>query len=292
MRMFVAGGTGVVGRPLVEALVDRGHEVTASTHRTENLSVIEALGARPALLDGLDDAAGRQAILEPEPAVISNQITALSVPSRNYARWLAVTNRLRSQGTKTLMTAARQAGTGRVVAHSASFMTQPVGPDPPMSRHPCTWKPRSRSEATSRPTSRPKHWCWPHRGSKASSFDTGFSMVKAPRSGRVEKWRQGSSRARCRLSARAPAGIRLSTSATRCRPPCTRSTGEARQLQRRGRRARPQAEWLPYLAELLDALRRGASPRWRPRNSSARKPCTTAPSSAGPATPRPSLSWG
>jgi hypothetical protein len=41
-----------------------------------------------------------------------------------------VTNRLRSQGTKTLMTAARQARTGRVVAQSASFMTQPVGPDP------------------------------------------------------------------------------------------------------------------------------------------------------------------
>jgi 2-alkyl-3-oxoalkanoate reductase len=53
-----------LGRPLVEALVDRGHEVTASTHRTENFSVIEALGARPALMDGLDDAAVRQAILE------------------------------------------------------------------------------------------------------------------------------------------------------------------------------------------------------------------------------------
>ena len=89
--------------------MDRGHEVTASTHRTENFSVIEALGARPALMDGLDDAAVRQAILEAE---------------------LAVTNRLRSEGTKTLMTAAREAGTRRVVAQSASFMTQPVGSDP------------------------------------------------------------------------------------------------------------------------------------------------------------------
>ena len=81
-------------------------------------------------MDGLDDAAVRQAILETEPAVIINQITALSAPSRNYARWLAVTNRLRSEGTKTLMTAAREAGTRRVVAQSASFMTQPVGSDP------------------------------------------------------------------------------------------------------------------------------------------------------------------
>ena len=44
-----------MGRPLVEVLVDRGHEVTASTHRTENLSVIDALRARPALMDGLDE---------------------------------------------------------------------------------------------------------------------------------------------------------------------------------------------------------------------------------------------
>jgi 2-alkyl-3-oxoalkanoate reductase len=118
-----------LGRPLVEALVDRGHEVTASTHRTENFAVIEALGARPALMDGLDDAAVRQAILETEPEVIINQLTALAAPSRDYARWLAVTNRLRSEGTKTLM-AAREAGTRRVVAQSASFMTQPVGSDP------------------------------------------------------------------------------------------------------------------------------------------------------------------
>jgi nucleoside-diphosphate-sugar epimerase len=86
VRIFVAGGTGVLGRPLVEALVDRGHEVTASTHRTEDFSVIEALGARPALMDGLDDAAVRQAILETEPEVIINQMTALSAPSRDYAR--------------------------------------------------------------------------------------------------------------------------------------------------------------------------------------------------------------
>ena len=60
MRILVAGGTGVLGRPLVEVLVDRGQQVTASTHRSENLSVIAALGARPAVLDGLEDAAVRQ----------------------------------------------------------------------------------------------------------------------------------------------------------------------------------------------------------------------------------------
>ncbi|MEV1143333.1 NAD(P)-dependent oxidoreductase [Micromonospora sp. NPDC049799] len=130
MRIFVAGGTGVVGRPLVEALVELGHDVTASTHRSENCSVVEALGARPALMNGLDEAAVRQAILGAEPEVIVNQITALSAPSRDYGKWLEVTNRLRSDGTRSLMAAAREAGTRRVVAQSASFMTQPVGSGP------------------------------------------------------------------------------------------------------------------------------------------------------------------
>jgi 2-alkyl-3-oxoalkanoate reductase len=125
MRVFVAGGTGVVGRPLVDALLARGHQVTASTRMPVNLPLIEALGARPVLMDGLDDAAVRQAILGAQPEVIINQMTALSGPSGDYETWLTVTNRLRSEGTKTLMSAAREAGCRRVVAQSASFMTRP-----------------------------------------------------------------------------------------------------------------------------------------------------------------------
>lgn len=125
MRVFVAGGTGVVGRPLVDALVDRGHEVTASTSQADNLPVVEALGARPVVMNGFDNAAVRLVILEAGPEVIVNLMTALSVPSRDYGKWLAATNRLRSEGTKTVMSAAREAGSRRVVAQSASFMTQP-----------------------------------------------------------------------------------------------------------------------------------------------------------------------
>lgn len=125
MRIFVAGGTGVVGRPLVQALVEKGHDVTASTTRTRNFPIIEALGARPVAMDGLDHATVRAAILEAQPEVVINQATALAAPAGDYATWLATTNRLRSEGTKTLMSAAREAGTARVIAQSASFMTQP-----------------------------------------------------------------------------------------------------------------------------------------------------------------------
>ncbi|MFC0682652.1 NAD-dependent epimerase/dehydratase family protein [Lysobacter korlensis] len=126
-RIFVAGGTGVLGRPVVEALVGLGHEVTATTSRPANLPALEALGARPALMDGLDDDAVHRAVLDAQPEVIINLITALSAPAKDYATWLALTNRLRREGTEILMAAARDAGTSRVIAQSASFMTKPTG---------------------------------------------------------------------------------------------------------------------------------------------------------------------
>ncbi|MEV0288593.1 NAD(P)-dependent oxidoreductase [Kribbella sp. NPDC050820] len=125
MRVFVAGGTGVVGRPVVEALAARGHEVVASTQRAANLAIVEGLGASAVLMDGLDEASVRRALLDVAPEVVVNLMTALSAPSDDYGKWLAITNRLRSEGTKVLMSAARDAGAHRVVAQSASFMTQP-----------------------------------------------------------------------------------------------------------------------------------------------------------------------
>jgi nucleoside-diphosphate-sugar epimerase len=129
MRVFVAGGTGVVGRPLVEALVGHGHDVTVSGRRRESFPLGERLGARAVLMDGLDEIEVGQAIADAKPDVIVNLMTALSAPARDYASWLAVTNRLRIDGTRFLMRAAQDAGCRRVVAQSASFMTNPgVGP--------------------------------------------------------------------------------------------------------------------------------------------------------------------
>ncbi|WP_350276435.1 NAD(P)-dependent oxidoreductase [Kribbella sp. HUAS MG21] len=129
MRVFVAGGTGVIGRPLVEALVDRGHAVTVSSRRRDSFRFVEGLGAQPVLMHGLDEADVVRVIVDAQPRVIVNLMTALSGPSRDYGTWLALTNRLRREGTKVLMKAAQAAGTSRVVAQSASFMTRPgAGP--------------------------------------------------------------------------------------------------------------------------------------------------------------------
>jgi nucleoside-diphosphate-sugar epimerase len=81
-------------------------------------------------MNGLDEVAVRQAVLDAQPEVIINQMTSLAAPARDYRSWLAVTNRLRLEGTAILMSAAREAGSRRVIAQSAGFMTRPVGRGP------------------------------------------------------------------------------------------------------------------------------------------------------------------
>ena len=52
MRIFVAGGTGVIGRRLVPQLVARGHEVIATVTDPSKRGIVERLGAQPVVMDG------------------------------------------------------------------------------------------------------------------------------------------------------------------------------------------------------------------------------------------------
>ncbi|MGH3154893.1 MAG: NAD-dependent epimerase/dehydratase family protein, partial [Streptosporangiaceae bacterium] len=101
MRVFVAGGTGVIGQFLVPGLIAAGHEVTASTRSAVKAGQIEQQGATPVIVDGLDREGVLQAVKEAQPEVIVHQMTALtSMKSfRKFDAEFAVTNELRSRGT-------------------------------------------------------------------------------------------------------------------------------------------------------------------------------------------------
>ena len=64
MRVFVAGGTGVLGRRLVPQLVARGHQVTATTSAAK-LDVLARLGADGVVMHGLDAVSVGEAVARP-----------------------------------------------------------------------------------------------------------------------------------------------------------------------------------------------------------------------------------
>jgi len=128
MRVFVAGGTGVIGRSLVPQLVAKGHQVTATTTNPEKLGLLQQLGAEAVVMDGLDAAAVGEAVAAAEPDTIVNQMTGLSpthggkLNPRKADRYFAATNRLRSEGIDHLLAAAEATGVSHVVTQShASF---------------------------------------------------------------------------------------------------------------------------------------------------------------------------
>ena len=122
MRIFVAGGSGVLGRRLVPQLVAKGHQVTATTTSASKVGLLEQLGADGIVMDGLDAAAVGEAVAAARPDTIVNQMTALSEAHagkpnmRKPERFFAGTNQLRSDGIDHLLAAAQATGVTHVVA--------------------------------------------------------------------------------------------------------------------------------------------------------------------------------
>jgi nucleoside-diphosphate-sugar epimerase len=117
MKVFVAGGTGVVGRPLVSRLVAAGHEVVATTRSARGAETLQAMGAEPTIVDGLDQQAVVEAVGRTGPEAVIHEMTAIGpkMDLRHFDRWFAATNQLRTRGTDNLIRAAREAGTRRLI---------------------------------------------------------------------------------------------------------------------------------------------------------------------------------
>lgn len=128
MRVFLAGASGAIGRPLVPRLLAAGHEVTGMTRSEEHAEQIRAAGARAAVVDCFDREALRAAVSEAGTEVILHELTAL--PERINFRdkqLYSATNRVRGEGTRNLMEAARAAGARRFICQSIAFLYEPTG---------------------------------------------------------------------------------------------------------------------------------------------------------------------
>jgi nucleoside-diphosphate-sugar epimerase len=123
MRVFVAGATGAIGRPLVPKLVEAGHEVSAMTRSPKRAAALRKAGARPAVADVFDEPQVQEAVAAASPEVIVHQLTALPSEGLDFRdpELYTETNRLRTEGTRILMDAGRASGARRFIAQSIAF---------------------------------------------------------------------------------------------------------------------------------------------------------------------------
>jgi nucleoside-diphosphate-sugar epimerase len=128
MRIFVAGGSGTIGVPLVRSLVAAGHDVTALTRTAGKQVSLRRLGATPAMADALDRDALLRVVEAARPTHVIHQLTAL--PKEGDVKRvsdLEPTNKLRIEGTRNLLDAAIKVGARRFIGGSFAPLQDAAG---------------------------------------------------------------------------------------------------------------------------------------------------------------------
>lgn len=143
MRVFVTGGTGAIGTHAVPALIAAGHSVTALARSDAKAAVLRGQGAVPVSVSmfdrrGLADAfAGHDAVVN----------LASALPSTTaFIRKSAWTEceRVRSEGSATVVDAARDAGIQNMIQESVSMIYRDGGSNWIDEDHPVDHYPISR----------------------------------------------------------------------------------------------------------------------------------------------------
>jgi nucleoside-diphosphate-sugar epimerase len=112
MKIFLAGGSGVVGRTLIPLLTAQGHEVAGTTRDPNKAEMLRTLGATPVVVDVYDRDGLFAAVRAARPDAVIHQLTDL------VRLDFAALARVRIEGTRNLVDAARAAGVGRMVTQS------------------------------------------------------------------------------------------------------------------------------------------------------------------------------
>src|SRR5690348_17000461 len=128
MKIFVAGGTGVVGRAGMKALVEAGHQVRSTARNDEKAQLVRELGAEPVRVDLYDPKEVRQAIAGCEAVLrLTTKIPPMA-KMRSHEAWQE-TNLLRTEGARILVDGAIAEGVKLYVHESVTFVYADGGPE-------------------------------------------------------------------------------------------------------------------------------------------------------------------
>jgi 2-alkyl-3-oxoalkanoate reductase len=129
MRVFVAGATGVIARPLIPRLVAEGHDVVGMTRSEAKAQDLRDRGVGAIVCNAFDASGVARAVRVSRPDVVVHLLTDIpkEIDPKRYAEQMAGNDLLRREGTRNLIEAARRAGVRRFLAESIAFGYAPVG---------------------------------------------------------------------------------------------------------------------------------------------------------------------
>ena len=146
MRIFFAGASGALGRRLNPLLLSAHHDITGLTRSGEVALTLEAEGIHAAVADVYDADAIKRAAVAARPDVVIHQLTDLPRVLNDEKQLAAAyprNARIRTEGTRNLVAAAKAAGARRFIVQSIAFAYAP------RQRAPC-WKPIRSTWSTGR----------------------------------------------------------------------------------------------------------------------------------------------
>jgi nucleoside-diphosphate-sugar epimerase len=128
MRVFLAGASGVIGQRLIPRLIQAGHVVGGMTRSAGKMELLSHLGAEPILCDVFDRATLVRAVRDFKPDVVLNELTDLPDDAAQIGKLADLNARIRTEGTRNLIEAARESGSPKILAQSVAWQL-PDGPD-------------------------------------------------------------------------------------------------------------------------------------------------------------------
>ncbi len=127
MRVFIAGASGVIGSRVIPLLVQQGHAVAGMTRSPQNETTLRDLGAEPVVCDVYDKDKLIDTATAFRPDLVMHQLTDLPDDLKRLALYSRRNNRIRTEGTRNLIEAARSAGATRMLAQSIAFKPSGTG---------------------------------------------------------------------------------------------------------------------------------------------------------------------
>ncbi|MEO6471378.1 MAG: NAD(P)-dependent oxidoreductase [Aeromicrobium sp.] len=121
MKVFLTGATGVMGRSAIRALHEAGHTVVGLARSSDKAALVAQLGATPQRGDLYEPASLVEGMRGCD--VVANLATNVPVGTAAFlpGAWKA-NDRIRTEGSRIVVQAAREAGVERVLQQSLSFV--------------------------------------------------------------------------------------------------------------------------------------------------------------------------